>query len=121
VIRPNNDLLNVRLNILNAYTQLMGAVFIMNILKFISIALSVFGLVFGLIAAWYWLKASQVSIKPAWELEIRGNVNKNIMGWVTGNMIAFKDAGDLNARAALLTAIAILFGSVGSLLSTISV
>jgi hypothetical protein len=93
----------------------------MNILKCISVALSVFGLIFGLIAAYYWLKASQVSIEPAWKLEIRGNVNTNIMGWVTGNMIAFKKAGDLNARAAWLTAVAIVVSSMGSLLSTLPV
>ena len=96
----------------------------MNILKFVSIVLSVFGLIIGLIAAHYWLKASKVAIEPAWQLEIRGDVNKNkiknIMGWVTGNMIAFKKASDLNARAAWLTAVAVVVSLLSSLLSTLS-
>lgn len=92
----------------------------MNILKDFSIVLSILGLIFGLIAAYYWLKASKVIIEPAWELKIEGDVNKNIMGWVTGNMIAFKKSGDLNARAARLTAVAVVVSLAGSLLSTLS-
>ena len=92
----------------------------MNILKDFSIVLSILGLIFGLIAAYYWLKASKVVIKPGWELEIRGDKHSNIMGWVTGNMIAFKKVGDLNARAAWFTAVALLVSLAGSLLSTLS-
>lgn len=91
----------------------------MNILKSISVALSVLGLILGIISACYWLKASKIAIKPAWELEIRGDVNKNIMGHVAGTMYAFRKAGELNARAARLTAIAVVVSQVGSLLSTL--
>lgn len=93
----------------------------MSNLKMFSVVLSVLGLVVGIVAAYYWLMASRVSVEPAWELEIRGDVNKNIMGWVAGNMIAFKKAGDLNARAACLTAIAVVVSQVGSLISTLAV
>ena len=91
----------------------------MNIIKCASVLLSVLGFILGLIAAFYWLKASKVVIDPAWELQIRGDVNKNIMGWVAGYMIAFKKAGDLNARAAKLTAVAVVVSLMGSVLSTL--
>lgn len=78
------------------------------------------GFVSGLIAARYWHAASRIAVSPAWELEIRGDVFKNIMGWVTGNMIAFKKSGELNRRAALWTAAAVVFSMVGGVLSTLA-
>lgn len=93
----------------------------MNILKCISVVMSVFGFALGLIAAYYWLKASKIIIKPGWELKIEDNVNKNMMGWVTGVMTTFKKASDLNARAAWLTAAAVILSQAGNLLYTLSI
>ena len=92
----------------------------MSTLKILSVVLSVIGLLFGLVSAYCWHAASRVTVSPAWELEIRGDINKNIMGWVTGNMIAFKRSGDLNKRAALWTAATILVSTVASVLSTLA-
>jgi fructose-specific phosphotransferase system IIC component len=92
----------------------------MNILKILSIVLSVVGLLFGLVSAYWWHAAGKVTVSPAWELEIRGDINKNIMGWVTGNMIAVKRSGDLNKCAALWTAATILVSTLASVLSTLA-
>ena len=92
----------------------------MNTLKTVSVILSVIALLFGLVSAYYWHAASKAPIVPAWELEIRDDINKNIMGWVTGNMIAFKRSGDLNKRAAMWTAATILVSTVASVLSTLA-
>lgn len=92
----------------------------MNTLKILSVALSVFGVVCGLVSAYYWHAASKVIVYPAWELEIRGDTDKNIMGWVTGNMIAFKRSGDLNKQAALWTAATIVLSTVAGVLSTLA-
>ena len=90
----------------------------MNSIKILSVAFSVVGLLFGLVSAYCWHAARKVPVSPAWELEIRGDINKNIMGWVAGNMIALKRSGDLNKRAALWTAATILISAIASLLST---
>jgi hypothetical protein len=89
-------------------------------MKTLSVVLSIVGLLFGLISAYYWHAASTVTVSPAWELEIRGDINKNIMGWVTGNMIALKISGDLNKRAALWTAATVLVSTIAGALSTLA-
>lgn len=87
-------------------------------MKILNVALSIAGFLSGVVSAYYWYVASTVTASPAWELEIRGDINKNIMGWVAGNMIALKRSGDLNKRAALWTAATILISAIASLLST---
>lgn len=99
-------------------------------LKNLSLALSVIGFIVGLVASYYWLRASEVRIVPAWDLEFPRDalaktpnlsagdvVDKNIMGWTTGVMIAFKKSGDLNRTAAIWTAAAVALSSGASLLS----
>ena len=83
-------------------------------MKYLGNALSFLGFVLGFVSAYYWFQASKVAVSPAWELEIRGDVDKNIMGWVTGNMIAFKKSGELNKRAALWTAAAVAVSTLAS-------
>ena len=89
-------------------------------MKILSVVLSIMGFVSGMIAAHYWHAASRVAVSPAWELDIRGDVCKNIMGWVAGNMIAFKKSGELNRRAALWTAVAVVLSMVGGVLLTLA-
>lgn len=89
-------------------------------LKTLSVILSVFGLLFGLISVYYWHAASKVIISPAWEIKIHNDINNNIMGWVTGNMIAFKKSSDLNKRAAFWTALTTLTSTVASVFSTLA-
>jgi hypothetical protein len=102
-------------------------------LKTVSLILSVSGFAFGLLSAYFWLKASKISVSPAWKLESPRDVvarspnvsendvvSKNIMGWVTGAMTAFKKSGELNRRAAKWTAVTVAVTSFASLLSTIA-
>jgi hypothetical protein len=92
----------------------------MNLLRTLSIVLSIAGFFLGVVSAGYWYRASKVPVSPAWEPEIRGDINKNIMAWVTGNMIAFKKSGELNSRAALWTAATVLVSALAGILSTLA-
>jgi hypothetical protein len=73
----------------------------------------------GFFAAYYWYRASQINISPAWELDPRGDRERNIMGWVTGNMIAFTKSGKMNRYAALWSAIAATFAGTSALVSSL--
>jgi hypothetical protein len=105
----------------------------MCVLKTVSFILSAAGFVLGLLSAYFWLKAGEVSVSPAWELELPRDViarspsksvndvvHNNIMGWVTGVMRAFKKSGELNRRAAIWTAVTVAVTSFASFLSTIA-
>jgi hypothetical protein len=105
----------------------------MYMLNTVSLILSAAGFALGLLSAYFWLKASEVSVSPAWELEFPRDViarspdksendvvHNNIMGWVTGVMAAFKKSGELNRRAAIWTAVTVAVTSFASLLSSIA-
>jgi hypothetical protein len=92
----------------------------MSTLKVVSVAFSVVGCFLGLFSTYLWLVASKVSVSPAWELDIRGDINKNIMGWATGVMIAFKTSGKLNSHAARWTAATVAVTTIASVLSTLA-
>lgn len=89
-------------------------------MKAIGLAFSLLSTASGFISAYYWYCASKVNISPAWELEIRGDREKNIMGWVTGNMIAFTKSGVLNKRASIWTAVTIALAAISNFLSTVA-
>lgn len=89
-------------------------------MKLIGLAFALIALFSGLASAYYWYRASLVKITPAWKLEIEGDREKNMMGWVTGNMIAFRESGILNKRAALWTAVTVSSGAISSLLGVLS-
>lgn len=73
----------------------------------------------GLISAYYWFIAGRIGISPAWNLDIPGETEKNIMGWVTGNMIAFTKSGQLNKRAACWTAVAVALGAISNFIAAL--
>ena len=98
-------------------------------LKIVSFIFSVAGFAFGLLAAYFWWKASEYSVSSPWKLELPRDVpsksendvvHNNMMGWVTGVMCAFKKSGDLNRRAAIWTAVTVGVTALASLLSTIA-
>jgi hypothetical protein len=74
----------------------------------------------GFVSAYYWYRSSRIRPSPAWKPEIDGDKDKNVMAWVTGNMIALNKSGSLNQTAALWAALAILSGAVASLISYFS-
>jgi hypothetical protein len=49
-------------------------------LKYAAIVPALISLACGLVAARYWYDSSKVKIDPTWELEMRGDVGRNIMG-----------------------------------------
>jgi uncharacterized membrane protein len=85
--------------------------------KVIALVCAFISLITGLVAAYYWYRASKVGISPGWKLE-SGEAEKNIMGWVTGCMIAITASGKLNKLAALLTAVSVAFGAISNFLMT---
>ena len=89
-------------------------------MKGISFILALISLVSGLFATYYWYLASRVGISPAWEMEILGDRDKNVMSWVTGNTVAFTKSGKLNARAAWLTAISVACGTIANFLALLA-
>ncbi len=84
-------------------------------------ALSAFGT--GMLAAWYWYRASKVMIVPMWE---RNGVLEPVdprhgtYQWVTGIIETAKKSGPLNATAARLTAVSVFFSGFTSLLGAFS-
>ena len=96
----------------------MNASFSSPIIKFMSFIISFFSFVSGLVSAYYWCRASMVKISPAWDLEIHGDSEKNVMSWLTGNMAAFSKSGRLNKRAAIWTAVTVVLATFANLFST---
>jgi hypothetical protein len=88
-------------------------------LKWISLGSALLSVVSGLVAAYYWYLASRVEISPAWPLDIHGDREKNVMGWVAGNMIAFTKSGKLNKRAARWTALAVASSAISIFVSAV--
>lgn len=85
-----------------------------------SLALAGLGMTCGLISAWYWLLSSRVRPEPAWELDIRGPVDRNIMGHVAGLMIAARKASALNAKAAVWAASTVVLTSASALVGAMA-
>lgn len=83
----------------------------------IIFVLATISLATGLISAYYWHQASKVKVSPAWEPEIRGDRERNVMAWVTGNMVAFTESGNLNKLAAWYAAIAVASGAISNFIS----
>jgi uncharacterized membrane protein YfcA len=89
-------------------------------LKFVAIILALISLASGLVAARYWYDSGKVKIDPAWKLEVGGAVDRNIMGWVTGVMIAFNAVSQLNKKAALWTAASVLLSATSAVVGSFS-
>jgi hypothetical protein len=85
-----------------------------------ALVLALLGTITGVIAAWYWYRASRVKLAPAWETDIHGDVSGNMMSWVTGTMQAFKRSSDLNARAARWTAASVLLNALSAVIQLLT-
>ena len=88
-------------------------------LTHISLVAALLSVISGRVGAYYWYLASRVEISPAWRLDIRGDSEKNVMGWVAGNMIAFTKSGKLNKRAAGWTALAVASSAISIFVSAV--
>jgi hypothetical protein len=77
-------------------------------------ALAIAALITGLLAAWKWYTASWVQPKPNWRTEPVEPVLSN-MGWTGATLEAFEKAGQLNAKAALWTAVSVVLSALSAL------
>jgi len=81
--------------------------------KITAFVLAFISLCAGLLSAYYWYRASKVGIAPAWTTET-GELDRNIMAWVAGCMVAFTASGNLNRSAAGWTALAVASGAIAN-------
>jgi hypothetical protein len=77
----------------------------------IAIICAVASLVAAVRAAYLWYQSAKVRIEPAWKLDIRGPVDRDVM---TGTMTAFHQASRLNRRAAIWTGVVALLGAISA-------
>lgn len=85
----------------------------------VALGLAAGSLVFGLIAAWYWLKSTWVPIDP-----LDGDPNAIMpvvpeldqLTWLVAQFRANHEVGRLNAIAASLTAVAIVLSTASSVI-----
>ena len=83
----------------------------------VAFSLAVGGLVFGLIAAWYWFKSTRVPIEP-----LNGDPNAIMpvvfeveqVTWLAAQFRANQEVGRLNTIAASLMAVAVVFSTASS-------
>jgi hypothetical protein len=103
----------------------------MNCLTIASIASAAAGLVVGLFAAYYWWKASKIEIDPGWRTgppqsaadalrPIEPADGSSDAVWLTATMKAASDSAYLNKRAALLTAVAVVFSALSGVLGALA-
>lgn len=81
-------------------------------MKTLPVVFNAAAIITGLIAAYYWYKASRIAVVPSWGITEPGGAQASQMGWIAGMLDAGKKSADLNKTAALLTAISVLFNSV---------
>jgi hypothetical protein len=89
-------------------------------MKYLAVAMAASSLICGLVAAWYWYRASKIPFQPDYhalpddvsDIEFHGAL-------VTAVMKAVQKAGALNRLAALWTAAAVVLGGVAGLIGTL--
>jgi hypothetical protein len=87
-----------------------------------TVACAVGGLGFGLAAAWYWGKSTQIPVDP-----LNGDPNAIMpvlpeleqLAWLAAQVRANREIGRLNRIAAQLTALAIVLSTASTLLGLI--
>src|SRR5207244_3423675 len=103
----------------------------MRYFRIASISLAIAALIVGLRAAYCWLRASNIMIDPGWSDGTPENAFKPIepadlegggstTGWVTATMEAVALSSQLNKRAALWTAAAVLLSGVAGVVGPLA-
>lgn len=90
-------------------------------MKTMAIAFGVIALGCGLIAAWYWYKATRILFEPEfWKLP--DDVSESDFNWtlVKAIMVATHKTAELNRLAALWTATAVVLGGTSNLLGALA-
>ncbi|MFC3713377.1 hypothetical protein ACFOMD_12395 [Sphingoaurantiacus capsulatus] len=87
-------------------------------MKLASLLLALFAFGVGLWAARLWYQASKVTVVPLWAGGVEPGISEDSQrGWIAGLMVAGRKSGELNQRAAMWTAIAVLL-TTGSALTS---
>lgn len=76
------------------------------------------GLVLGIFAAWYWWRASRVTIIPQWGDREPVDQAQALAGWIVGINAAADVSGKLNTLAAVLSGAAVVSSTLASWLSS---
>lgn len=74
----------------------------------------------GLPAAYFWYRSSQLQALPTYDMFGKGNfepVQESDRSWICGLLEITRQSGNLNQKAAILTALSVLFSSVSSVIS----
>ncbi|WP_199028733.1 hypothetical protein [Ralstonia sp. ASV6] len=81
----------------------------------IALLLASIGFVFGIAAAFYWWRASRITVNPNWPAGIAPVVPElEQLGWNVAFIKMAEQSGSLNRIAAALTAIAVVFTTASS-------
>ena len=82
-------------------------------LRIISVAVAFLAACIGLIAAWYWLRASQIPIKSCWNTG-DGELGEEHHDWIVNTITAMNQSAGLNKKAALWTAVSVALGAIAT-------
>lgn len=85
----------------------------------LSIGLANLGLVMGILAAWYWWRASRVAIIPLWGAREPLDQTQALAGWIVGLNQAAELSGKLNTIAALLSGAAVVASTLAGWIGTL--
>lgn len=85
----------------------------------IALGFAMGGLVFGLVAAWYWYRSTRVAIDPLNDdpdaiMPVVPELEQ--LAWLAAQFRANQEVGRLNTIAATLTAVAVVFSTASSVI-----
>ena len=91
-------------------------------MDYAAIGFAILGLGFGLAAAYYWYRSAQINVDPGWRdaLDEPVELTDQNSGWIAGFLEWSEKGSTLNAKAAKLTACAVVFSTVASLLGSLA-
>ena len=86
-----------------------------------SLTLAVFAAVTGLIAAYYWYRASKVNYVPIEQVgnQLRKVPESDTAAWLHAIKLIVERSGELNKAAALWTAVSVALAGVSGLVGTL--
>jgi hypothetical protein len=92
-------------------------------MRYVSVGIAVLSLGAGLIADWYWYKASRVQVVPFWQNDTGVmeplDVGQGNTAWIMAQLQTTQKSGRLNGIAALWTAVAVILGGMSSIASSV--
>jgi hypothetical protein len=96
-----------------------------GMMKLAGIGLAVLALASGIMAAGYWYRSSKLQITPAWGSGSQGELFQPLdsedaqQGWIVGMLETSSVSADMNAKAAIWTAVSVVIGAISSIVSAL--